>query len=253
MENVTGRLGLDTPPGTLGTIRNAAVLLHLLSEGPAYQPLTDLAERAGLTAPTVHRLLRSLKQFNLVEQDPRSSRYGLGPELVRLSACYLDRLPALSALNPYLVQLRNVTKATVQVAALVGTSVVYVDRVDGEDGSGLFRDRRRADIAVRTAAGRVLFARAAPSMRGEAERMLGLSISEEEWQQWETSPYLCTRADDHTSITEIAVPVEDSAGYTLVCLSASAASDFIAQEGEDTIAQHLLRAASSLRGVLGHG
>src|SRR3990170_6555507 len=75
----------DAARGTLGTVRNAVLLLDLLSEGPAYQQLTDLAERSELSVPTVHRLLRSLVLAGIVEQDPRSSRYGLGPELTRLS------------------------------------------------------------------------------------------------------------------------------------------------------------------------
>jgi hypothetical protein len=50
---------LQEAPGSLGTVRNAVLLLQLLGEGPAYQQLTDLAERSGLSLPTVHRLLRS--------------------------------------------------------------------------------------------------------------------------------------------------------------------------------------------------
>ena len=81
----------ELPRGTLGTVRNAATLLDLLSDGPAFQQLSDLAERSGLSLPTVHRLLRSLVAAGLVEQDPASSRYSLGSELVRLSERYLDR------------------------------------------------------------------------------------------------------------------------------------------------------------------
>ena len=42
------------PRGTLGTVRNAVLLLDLLTDGPAYQHLTGLAERSGLSVPTVH-------------------------------------------------------------------------------------------------------------------------------------------------------------------------------------------------------
>ncbi len=92
----------DDQRGTLGTVRNATQLLSLLAEGPAYNQLTDLAERSGMSLPTVHRLLRSLALAGLVEQDPRSLRYSLGPEIVRLSERYLDRLPILRTLSPYL-------------------------------------------------------------------------------------------------------------------------------------------------------
>src|SRR3712207_6393308 len=126
-----------TPPGTLGTIRNAGLLLELLSTRPLHQQLRDLAARSGLTLPTVHRLLRSLTRLGLVSQDPITHGYALGPELVRMSESYLSRLPVVQALAPYLFELRNSTKATVQVALLVGAQVVYVDRVDGEHVEGL--------------------------------------------------------------------------------------------------------------------
>src|SRR5680860_1886873 len=98
----------------------------MLTDGPAYQHLTDLAERSGLSVPTVHRLLRSLVLADLVEQDPRSSRYSLGPEVARLSQRYLGRLPILGALSPYLISLRDTLDATIHVAVLVRSTVVYV-------------------------------------------------------------------------------------------------------------------------------
>ena len=88
--------------GGLGTVRNAVILLELLAQGPGFRALTDLAEQSGLSLPTTHRLLRSLALADFVSQDPRSSRYGLGPELTHLSHRYLARLPAVAALEPYL-------------------------------------------------------------------------------------------------------------------------------------------------------
>src|SRR3982751_3389766 len=158
----------DDHRGTLGTVRNATLLLELLSEGPAYNQLTELAERSGMSLPTVHRLLRSLALAGLVEQDPRSLRYGLGPEIVRLSERYLDRLPALRALSPYLRELRDTTKTTVLVALLVRSSIIYVDRVDGEEGAGVFRESHRVHSALDTAAGRLLLARGTPGGSSEA-------------------------------------------------------------------------------------
>src|SRR5437763_689817 len=154
--------------GTLGTVRNATSLLSLLAEGPAYNQLTDLAERSGMSLPTVHRLLRSLALAGLVEQDPRSLRYSLGPEIVRLSERYLDRLPTLRALSPYLRDLRDTTKTTILVAVLVRTSILYVDRVDGEEGAGVFREAHRVHAALDTAAGRLLLARGGPEAWAEA-------------------------------------------------------------------------------------
>jgi len=119
------------PRGGLGTVRNAVLLLRLLGEAPAYVSLRELSELAGMAPPTVHRVLRSLVIGGLVQQDPRSSRYGLGPELIRLSEHHLAHMPVLRVIAPYLAELRDQTKATVLVALLVGDSVLYADRVDG--------------------------------------------------------------------------------------------------------------------------
>jgi DNA-binding IclR family transcriptional regulator len=149
--------------GTLGTVRNASTLLDLLSNGPAYQQLSDLAERSSLSLPTVHRLLRSLVAAGLVEQEPVSSRYSLGPELVRLSERYLDRLPLLQRLRPYLVDLRNRTSATIIVAMLVRDMVVNVERIDGVDAAATVQRTARSSPAHHTAAGRLLLGRAGPA------------------------------------------------------------------------------------------
>ena len=152
---------LQEAPGSLGTVRNAALLLQLLAEGPAFQQLTDLADRSGLSLATVHRLLRSLVLADLVEQDPQSSRYGLGPELTRLSHRRLARLPVLGALAPYLGQVRDAVGGTVRVDVVVRTAVVSIDRIDGSGaGVGLYRDPHGPRLALDTVAGRLLLSRA---------------------------------------------------------------------------------------------
>src|SRR3954454_24137941 len=100
-----GECGHDR--GTLGTMRNAAVLLQLLSEGPLQVPFTELSERSGLSPSTTHRLLRSLVLASLVHKDPRTPWHNLGLHVVGLSECYLSRQPVLRPLGPYLVELRT--------------------------------------------------------------------------------------------------------------------------------------------------
>lgn len=238
--------------GTLGTVRNAVALLDLLSVGPAYQQLTDLADRSGLSVPTVHRLLRSLVLADLVEQDPRSARYGLGRELTRLSSRYLARLPVLGALSPYLVQLRDAVRRTVHVALLVRGSVVYVDRVDGADG-GPYRESHRVHGALDTAAGRLLLAHTDEHTWGEVlERAdpVDRDLAEKERDRWRDEPFLFY-AGDAGSTPEVAVPVRDGHGRAVAALCAdveTGASEHVPRE----VAAQLRRAAVAAGRTLGH-
>lgn len=239
--------------GGLGTVRNAVHLLELLGEGPAYQQLTDLAERSAMSIPTVHRLLRSLVLADLVVQDPRSSRYGLGPELTRLSHHYLSRLPLLGALGPYLTQIRDQVGATVHVQTLVRGDVVYVDRVDGQD-RGPYRDAARVHPALHSAGGCLLAARGEDEDWEQALARVDEATST--WAQtersgWQSADHLALTPTDPTLAAEVAVPVLDGQGAMVAALAAN--TDH-ADDSEEVarIAGHLTRAARAAGRTLGH-
>lgn len=242
--------------GQLGTVRNAALLLDLLAEGSAFQQLTELAERSGLTLPTVHRLLRSLVAAGFVEQDVRSSRYSLGPQLVRLSERYLDRLPVLGAVSPYLVELRNTTKATVLVALLVSRWVVYVDRIDGEDVGGLYRETHRVRHAADAVAGRVLLGHADPEAwrdavaEGDGQR----PVSNAERADWAAASHLVGEGGGLHHAVEVAVPILTGDGRALASLSASASAEtFTPDVLSRVVVPQMLRAATATTRTLGRG
>jgi IclR family transcriptional regulator, acetate operon repressor len=238
----------DVPRGTLGTVRNASTLLDLLGTGPAFQQLTDLAERSGMSLPTVHRLLRSLVAAGLVEQDPRSSRYSLGPELVRLAQRYLDRLPVLQLLGPYLADLRGRTAASTAVALLVRGEVVYVDRADPAD-PGLFRRLTRVAPAPETAGGRLLLARAAPAVRAEClARLDGSAPADGDLAAWGAAPHLVTGDEATTGELEVAVPLVDAGGATVAALVAMGAPPTLTREGLEREVVPLLLQTAALAG-----
>lgn len=240
--------------GTLGTVRNAVLLLDLLTDGPAYQQLTDLAERSGLSVPTVHRLLRSLVLADLVEQDPGSSRYSLGPEVARLSQRYLARLPILGALSPYLVPLRDALGATIHVAVLVRSSVVYVDRVDAGDG-GPYREGHRVLDALATASGRLLAARASDEAWNQCVKSFGGQLpdtAEQLRQQWGRSAHLYSPETAAAIGGEVAVPVIAATGTPVASLAA-ATHGTVEPDEVERIATQLGRAASAAGRTLGHG
>lgn len=208
--------------GTLGTVRNASTLLDLLSNGPAYQQLSDLAERSSLSLPTVHRLLRSLVAAGLVEQDPVSSRYSLGPELVRLSERYLDRLPLLQRLRPYLVDLRNRTSATIVVAMLVRDMVVNVERIDGLDAADTVQRMARSFPAHHSAAGRLLLGRAGPTAW---KQYLNDNLDDPPpvtaLEGWAEAELLHGAVEGLRTHTEVAVPIVRSDGSAAAALVAT--------------------------------
>lgn len=237
------------PRGTLGTVHNAATLLRLMSEGPAHQQLTDLADRSGMSLATVHRLLRSLIAAGLAEQDPRSSRYGLGPELVRLAENYLARHPVLTVAAPYLVELRKATGATVQVGTLVGPQLVILDRIDGDEAGGAYRDARRIHDPLESALGRVLLAHDDPRW-DDLARPAGLTdVDRTRWRDDEVVVHVPT-SPAHAS--DVAAPIHERDQLVTVALGVVGAStDMDPARLRDVVAPHVHRAAAAISRALG--
>ena len=242
--------GDDIQKGGLGTVRNATLLLELLSDGDRFQSLSSLAERSGLSLATTHRVLRSLTQAELVSQHPQSSRYSLGPGLFRLGVAYRDRLPLLQVLAPYLLEVRDNTKATIEVALLVQGVVVVADRVTGENVTRVFRDNTSYHPPLKTAAGRVLLAHADPDAWEEAVGAAGPDApGAGDRQQWADAPYVVLVLDDSGEF-QVAVPVRDPSGRVIAALSGTARLPFLGEQDvrlEEHIARQLQRTAEMIR------
>lgn len=75
------------------SVEVAGVILKAMAEAHGPLTLKDLASRAGMHAAKVHRYLVSLTRIGLLEQDPSTGRYLIGPLSLSLG------LAALGAIN----------------------------------------------------------------------------------------------------------------------------------------------------------
>jgi DNA-binding IclR family transcriptional regulator len=220
-----------------------------------------------MSLPTVHRLLKSMANAGLVEQHPQSSRYSLGPELVRLSERYLSRHPVVSTLAPYLVDLRRATKATILVALLVRGSVVAVDRIDGDDVGGVYRTSHRVHSAFETASGRILLSRSSLEAWEEAIEvataagitpagMCPHEYTKAHREEWAAQDHLALADPQLPDFTELAVPVLDQHDEVRASLSAMVSTEALSSADSETFSQRVIRqlllAATAARQAMGN-
>jgi DNA-binding IclR family transcriptional regulator len=113
--------------GGVQSVQRAAALLEAIagSAGPRTAP--ELAELCGLNRSTAWRLLATLEEEGLVDRDPASNRYSIGPAATRLAAAATDSLPR--AARPHLEELSRRTGETVSLAVPRRLQLVYVDQV----------------------------------------------------------------------------------------------------------------------------
>jgi DNA-binding IclR family transcriptional regulator len=77
-------------PGSIQSIERAAAVLRLLASTERSLGLAELAAALDLPRPTLHGILRTLRDVEFVDQDAATSRYVLGTALQELGRGALD-------------------------------------------------------------------------------------------------------------------------------------------------------------------
>ncbi len=117
------------------SVERAAAILVALGSGTPRLGVTEIADRVGLAKPTVYGLLRTLEKYDLVTQDPDTSKYSLGPGVLQLGNAYLDgsELRARSLL--WSEALAQRASEAVWVATLSGSRVIVLHHVFRPDNT----------------------------------------------------------------------------------------------------------------------
>jgi DNA-binding IclR family transcriptional regulator len=122
----------ETKPARRATIQSvdrAARIVKVLASGPRRLGVSEIAQRLGLSRPTVHGLLQTLQAHGFVEQDHNSDKYQLGAGLLQLGTSYLDLNELRGRSLVHADRLATRTDAAVRVGVMHGASVVVVHHV----------------------------------------------------------------------------------------------------------------------------
>src|SRR6476619_5272022 len=124
-----------TRRGTIQSVDRAARILKVLASGPRRLGVSELADRLGMTRPTVHGLLQTLQAHGLVEQDRDSDKYQLGAGLLQLGISYLDLNELRGRSIVHAERLATKADAAVRVGVMHGPSVIVVHHVFRPDAT----------------------------------------------------------------------------------------------------------------------
>jgi DNA-binding IclR family transcriptional regulator len=118
-----------TRRGTIQSVDRAARILKVLASGPRRLGVSEIADRLGLTRPTVHGLLQTLQAHGFVEQDRDSDKYQLGAGLLQLGNSYLDLNELRARSLVHAERLATRADAAVRVGVMHSANVVIVHHV----------------------------------------------------------------------------------------------------------------------------
>lgn len=117
--------------GTQSIERALMLVREIAAHNRTGSRLLDLASRSGLQRPTVHRMLKCLTQENMVQQDPDSHRYYLGPMVFELGLTAAPRFNLREICHPSMMRIAEVTGDTVFLTQRSGLDSVCLERQEG--------------------------------------------------------------------------------------------------------------------------
>ncbi|HEY3256686.1 MAG TPA: IclR family transcriptional regulator [Polyangiaceae bacterium] len=175
-----------------GTVDKALRVLEVLHQARAPLSLAELSRALSIPKPTTHRLLASLLQATLVEQQA-DARYGLGVGLVRLGLGALALDPVVRACEAELERAAHELGETFFLVKARGGRLVVLSKVEG---TGMLRVAPDvgSEVPVEvTASGRLYMAFAPELLAGnpgvsrvsaaavKRARSRGYDVNEAEW------------------------------------------------------------------------
>lgn len=239
---------------TLGSVRNAARLLRTFTAGAPELGVTELARRLQLGKSTVHRLLTTLAEERLVEQDPDTGRYRLGLAIHELGAAVSSPTDLHAAVLTPMSVLRLRTGETVQVAVLDGREVVYIERLESPNTLRLFLEVGHRNQAYRTGTGKCLLAYLEPALLDQLLEGWELAprtphtITDprrlrEELKQVRRVGFARNVDESEVGATSIAAPIRDGLGRVVAAMSVAGPTARMEQD-LDRITRDVVEAAA---------
>ncbi len=140
------------------SVDRVAVALETLATCPDGLGVTEIASALTVHKATASRLLGTLARRGLVERDPQTLRYRLGPRLVSLAGGAVATLPIVSQARSELEKLTERTSETSNLAIRDRFHVVYIDQVTPAQAVVMASWVGRRSPAHASSSGKVLLA-----------------------------------------------------------------------------------------------
>lgn len=111
------------------SVDRALAILELLANGAGEMGVTELGDRLGVHKSTAFRLVATLMEHGLVEQNPATSKYLLSSGLLRLAGAVAAPQNLVRLARPVLQALAEETGETVNLSVREDDQVVSIDQI----------------------------------------------------------------------------------------------------------------------------
>jgi len=244
------------------SIERAMAILKAFSREEEELGVTEISRRLNLHKSTVSRLLTSLKQEGLVEEDLITRKYRLGMALVTFGGLVLQRLDVTQAARPLMQALSSITQETVTLAVKDGDEAVNIAQVPSSQMVKHVEWIGRRRPLHCTAVGKVLLAHM-PTVELETIISRGLDrytpntitapdLLHQELAKANRQGYATGREEFEIGLNAIAAPIYDHTQGVVAAISVSGPAFRLSLDRFPSLAEQVQRSALALSKQLGY-
>ncbi|UZE27375.1 IclR family transcriptional regulator [Pseudomonas asplenii] len=255
--NSTDRNEKSNEVGVSAVSRLFAVLRSLGDSPEAGERVTQLAERVGLSQPTTHRLLRSLMDEGMVEQNARSKRYRLSLEFFALAARAGRSGNLRELVRPALLRLSASLGDSLFLLARSGFDAICLDRSEGPFPIRTFTGDIGGRVALGVGQGSLAILAFLPEderetvIRYNLPRLRDFHLYDEVFLRSEVENvrqlgYAGRNTGVLQGMAGLAVPILDRDGRAVAALSVATITDRLGPDRLPTVVELLKREAAAI-------
>ncbi|RMM85488.1 IclR family transcriptional regulator [Pseudomonas coronafaciens pv. striafaciens] len=257
MNNSTDRNIVLAEVGVGAVSRLFAVLRCLGDCDEGGERVTQLARRVGLSQPTTHRLLRSLMDEGMVEQDLLSKRYRLSIEFFALAARAGNTGNLRDVVRPSLLRLSASLGDSLFLLARSGFDAICLDRSEGPYPIRTFTGDIGGRVALGVGQGSLAILAFLPEDERETviaynlPRLKDFHLYDEVFLRSEVDNvrrlgYAGRNTGALPGMAGLAVPILDRSGRAVAALSVATISDRLGPDRLSTVVELLKREATAI-------
>ncbi|MGR4974510.1 IclR family transcriptional regulator [Pseudomonas sp. LARHCG127] len=255
MNNSTDRNNERGEVGVGAVSRLFAVLRSLGDTVEGGERVTQLAQRIGLSQPTTHRLLRSLMDEGMVEQDARSKRYRLSLDFFALAARAGNTGNLRELVRPAMLRLSASLGDSLFLLARSGFDAICLDRSEGPFPIRTFTGDIGGRVALGVGQGSLAILAFLPEEERDTviqynlPRLKDFHLYDEVFLRTEVENVRALGyAGRNTGVLQgmagVAVPILDREGRAVAALSVATVSDRLGPDRLPTVVDMLKREAA---------
>jgi IclR family acetate operon transcriptional repressor len=238
----------------------------LLSFTPYNQEVgtVEISQKLGFHKATVSRILHTLTNYGLLQQDAKTRKFRLGQSAINLGLAVNRSISSEMVLlaKPYIDALRDALKETVVLEVVSGRSAVIAYIAEGSGPiriKGTVGDRRPVHAA---AGAKAILAFSPPEMKEQflKEKMIRLtpntitvpSVLLDQLQEIRRQGFAIDNEEVNIGINAVGAPIFNHEGKPVAAVVAAGLSHAITWEGASAIVPVLKEAAEKISAQLYH-